>query len=69
MHYGPGDAYDTDPPEMENLMGNRKHLTTGDIEQILDVYQCVQIPAPWRSFAGVSSEVALKLFHHDMNTV
>jgi hypothetical protein len=23
MHYGPGDAYDTNPPELENLMGNR----------------------------------------------
>ena len=44
MHYGPGNAYDTFPPDLENLMGNRKHLTAGDIEQILDVYQCIQIP-------------------------
>ena len=44
MHYPPGSAYDTDPASNENLMGNRKHLTTGDIDQILDVYQCIQIP-------------------------
>ncbi|CAK9038096.1 unnamed protein product, partial [Durusdinium trenchii] len=36
MHYPPGSAYDTDPASNENLMGNRKHLTTGDIDQILD---------------------------------
>eukprot|EP00439_Symbiodinium_sp_Y106_P075740 s176_g15.t1 len=44
MHYPRGDAYDTDPPENEGLMGNRKHLTAGDVEQILDVYQCVELP-------------------------
>ncbi|CAE7247273.1 unnamed protein product [Symbiodinium pilosum] len=55
MHYPSGDAYDTDPPANENLMGNRKHLTSGDIEQILDVYQCVELPT-WTAPASCDFE-------------
>jgi len=40
MHYPGGNRYDTVPTSSESLVGNRKHLTTGDINQILDVYQC-----------------------------
>jgi len=45
MHYPAGDAYDTDPPENENLMGNRQYLTSGDIAQMLDAYQCKVKPS------------------------
>merc|ERR1740130_515713 len=40
MHSLPGKYYDTLPASNENLVGQRKHLTKGDIEQILDMYQC-----------------------------
>lgn len=40
MHYYGGKRYDTNPPEKEKLVGNRKDLSKGDIEQILDMYQC-----------------------------
>lgn len=40
MHYPGGNRWDTIPPEKESLMGNRVSLAPGDIEQMLDVYQC-----------------------------
>jgi len=40
MHYSAGKRYDTYPPEKEKLIGNRKKLSAGDIESILDMYQC-----------------------------
>jgi hypothetical protein len=49
MHYPAGSAYDTNPPEDENLMGNRVALSASDIEQANDMYQCVagsQSPTP-----------------------
>merc|ERR1719220_1208421 len=40
MHYPGGSRYDTIPANKESLVGNRRHLTPGDIEQINDLYQC-----------------------------
>mmetsp|Transcript_42777 Transcript_42777/g.96561 ORF Transcript_42777/g.96561 Transcript_42777/m.96561 type:complete len:837 (+) Transcript_42777:86-2596(+) len=41
MHYPGGNRYDTIPADKEKLVGNRKHLVASDIEQINDVYQCI----------------------------
>lgn len=41
MHYPGGSSFDTIPASNERLVGNRKHLTAGDILQINDVYQCI----------------------------
>jgi len=54
MHYPGGSRYDTVPPEKERLVGNRRTLTAGDIEQINDMYQCHQrcangAPCPTRA--------------------
>jgi len=40
MHYPGGSEFDTIPPEKAQLLGNRNALAPGDIEQMLDVYQC-----------------------------
>jgi len=40
MHYPGGKEYDTIPADKERLTGNRRELTAGDVEQILDMYQC-----------------------------
>jgi len=41
MHYPViGNRFDTIPASKESLAGNRKALTAGDVDQILDMYQC-----------------------------
>lgn len=40
MHYPGGNSVDTIPANKESLLGNRDHLTQGDIDQVNDVYQC-----------------------------
>jgi len=42
MHYPGGKEFDTIPANKESLIGNRKELSAGDVEQILDMYQCKQ---------------------------
>jgi len=42
MHYPGGSRFDTIPADKERLTGNRRELTAGDVEQILDMYQCKQ---------------------------
>jgi len=48
MHYPSGDAFDTMDPGKRNLVGNRMHLSQGDVLQILDQYQCKSkaVPTP-----------------------
>lgn len=56
MHYGGGNRYDTVPASSEPLVGNRDHLSDGDIKQILDVYQCKRKPTgPTTTPAPVAS--------------
>jgi len=40
MHYPASDHFDTVPAEARELTGNRHQLSSGDIGQILDAYQC-----------------------------
>jgi len=43
MHYPGGKRYDTVPKSKEKQVGNRRHLSDGDIEQVLDIYQCKRL--------------------------
>jgi len=43
MHYHNDDGwFDPIPLSKQPLLGNREHLTQGDIDHILDVYQCIE---------------------------
>lgn len=40
MHYPPGNRFETIDPTGMNLVGNRQKLSAGDIEQVMDMYNC-----------------------------
>eukprot|EP00408_Alexandrium_pacificum_P057330 CAMPEP_0171171402 /NCGR_PEP_ID=MMETSP0790-20130122/9199_1 /TAXON_ID=2925 /ORGANISM="Alexandrium catenella, Strain OF101" /LENGTH=713 /DNA_ID=CAMNT_0011636255 /DNA_START=45 /DNA_END=2183 /DNA_ORIENTATION=+ len=40
MHYGASNRFDTIPSSSKSLVGQRLSLATGDINQMLDMYQC-----------------------------
>jgi len=51
MHYPAGNRFTTIPESDQSLVGQRRHLSDGDVKQILDMYQCkarspTPLPAP-----------------------
>jgi len=46
MHYPSNGRFDTNPITEMDKVGNRQHLTQGDIEEVHDIYQCKKITTP-----------------------